>query len=304
MKILITGSCGHIGSYIVSNIHKIRGIKELILVDNLSSSQPYSLNNINKKIKNNFYLLDVSKLGSLRKFKKVDVIIHCASFTNAQSSFEQKNNMYKNNLNCMRNVINYCKKNKTKLIHISSTSIYGRNASLIREGDKAFIKPISPYARIKLIEEKMLSENNNKLNYITFRLGTIAGVSKGIRFHTAINKFCFQAALNQKIEVYRTALNQYRPYLSLKDAFKVFKFCLEKNYFKNIPINVLSGNFTVKDIIKKISKYKNNIKIRYIDVKIMNKINYMIDNSKLNSLGIKIHSNLEKEIKETLSLLK
>ena len=83
MKILITGSCGHIGSYIVSNIHKIRGIKELILVDNLSSSQPYSLNNINKKIKNNFYLLDVSKLGSLRKFKKVDVIIHCASFTNA-----------------------------------------------------------------------------------------------------------------------------------------------------------------------------------------------------------------------------
>tara|TARA_A100001015_G_C14974757_1_gene706750 strand:+ start:429 stop:1343 length:915 start_codon:yes stop_codon:yes gene_type:complete len=304
VKILITGSCGHIGSYIVSNIHKIRGIKELILVDNLSSSQPYSLNNINKKIKNNFYLLDVSKLGSLRKFKKVDVIIHCASFTNAQSSFEQKNNMYKNNLNCMRNVINYCKKNKTKLIHISSTSIYGRNASLIREGDKAFIKPISPYARIKLIEEKMLSENNNKLNYITFRLGTIAGVSKGIRFHTAINKFCFQAALNQKIEVYRTALNQYRPYLSLKDAFKVFKFCLEKNYFKNIPINVLSGNFTVKDIIKKISKYKNNIKIRYIDVKIMNKINYMIDNSKLNSLGIKIHSNLEKEIKETLSLLK
>ena len=304
MKILITGSCGHIGSYIVSNIHKIRGIKELILVDNLSSSQPYSLNNINKKIKNNFYLLDVSKLGSLRKFKKVDVIIHCASFTNAQSSFEQKNNMYKNNLNCMRNVINYCKKNKTKLIHISSTSIYGRNASLIREGDKAFIKPISPYARIKLIEEKMLSENNNKLNYITFRLGTIAGVSKGIRFHTAINKFCFQAALNQKIEVYRTALNQYRPYLSLKDAFKVFKFCIEKNYFKNIPINVLSGNFTVKDIIKKISKYKNNIKIRYIDVKIMNKINYMIDNSKLNSLGIKIHSNLEKEIKETLSLLK
>ena len=32
MKILLTGSGGHIGSYIFSNIHKVRGIKEIIFI--------------------------------------------------------------------------------------------------------------------------------------------------------------------------------------------------------------------------------------------------------------------------------
>lgn len=304
MKILLTGSCGHIGSYIFSNIHKVRGIKEIILVDNLSTGQNHIINNRNKKIKSSFYLINVNKIGSLNQFKKIDVIVHCASFTNAQNSFFQKENMYKNNLDCMFNVMNYCIKNKTKLIHISSTSIYGKNAKLIKEEDKNFINPTSPYAKIKLLEEKMLKKNSNKLSYTTLRFGTIAGVSKGIRFHTAINKFCFQAALDQKIEVYKTAYNQCRPYLSLKDAFKVFKFCIEKNYFKNSPINVLSGNFTVNDILKKIRKYKNDIQIKYVKVKIMNKINFMIDNSKLETLGVKLRSNLDKEIKETLNLFK
>ena len=34
MKILITGACGHIGSYLTENIHKIKKIKEVILLDN------------------------------------------------------------------------------------------------------------------------------------------------------------------------------------------------------------------------------------------------------------------------------
>ena len=32
------------------------------------------------------------------------------------------------------------------------------------------------------------------------------------------------AAIGEKIKVYKTALNQYRPYLSIQDAFKLFKF--------------------------------------------------------------------------------
>ena len=35
MKILITGSCGHIGSYLSDNVHKIKNAADFILVDNL-----------------------------------------------------------------------------------------------------------------------------------------------------------------------------------------------------------------------------------------------------------------------------
>ena len=134
--------------------------------------------------------------------------------------------------------------------------MYGKQADIVDENcEKKFLKPQSPYADIKLIEEEMLRKQN-KVKYTTFRFGTIAGVSKGIRFHTAVNKFCFSAATNEPISVYKTALDQYRPYLSIKDAFKVFKFCIEKDFFKNDIYNALSGNFTVRQILSKIKKYK------------------------------------------------
>ena len=165
--------------------------------------------------------------------------------------------MYRNNISCMKNVINFCKANKCKLIHISSTSVYGKQSSLVDENcEKKFLKPQSPYADIKLIEEEMLKNASNKIKYTTYRFGTISGVSSGMRFHTAVNKFCLNAALDNDIAVYKTALNQYRPYLSLKDAFKVFKFTIENDLFKNDIYNALSENCTVKQIIKKIKKFK------------------------------------------------
>ena len=75
-----------------------------------------------------------------------------------------------------------------------------------------------------------MRRNTKYLLFNTFRLGTITGVSPGIRFHTAVNKFCFNASINKNVEVYKTALDQFRPYLSLKDAFKVFEFCIKKNF--------------------------------------------------------------------------
>jgi nucleoside-diphosphate-sugar epimerase len=127
-------------------------------------------------------------------------------------------------------------------------------------------------------------------------------VSKGMRFHTAVNKFCFNAALNEKIAVYKTALHQYRPYLSVRDAFKVFKFCIDNDFFKNDIYNALSGNFTVNQILKKIRKIKKKIKITFVKSEIMNQLSYHVDNTKLRNEGLELNSNLEKDIENTLNL--
>ena len=261
MKLIITGACGHIGSYLAERMYLIPKIKKTILIDSLESNRYCSLFNISNKNNLSFFQIDLSKKKSLDKFKDVDYLIHLASMTNAEKSFGKEKEMYKNNLDCMNNTVDFCKKNKIKLIHLSSTSVYGKQAELVDETcAKKYLKPQSPYAKIKLIEENILKKKK-KIKYNTFRFGTIAGYSKGIRFHTAVNKFCLNAALNQDISVYKTALNQYRPYLSLRDAFKVFKFCIEKNFFKNDIFNALSGNFTVNDILEKIKKKKKTIKI-------------------------------------------
>jgi len=305
MKVLITGACGHIGSFVAENIHKIKSISKVILIDNLKSNRFNSLYNLERKNNLSFFLRDLNNLKTLNDFHNVDVIIHCASMTNAEKSFGKEKEMYKNNLNCLKTVMKYCKNRNTKLIHLSSTSVYGKQTDLVDENcEKKFLRPQSPYAEIKLIEEKLLKKNSNKLRYNTFRFGTITGVSKGIRFHTAVNKFCFNAAIGEKIEVYKTALHQYRPYLSIRDSFDVFKFCLEKNFFENDIFNILSGNFTVNQILNKIKKINKKIKIVYVNSPIMNQLSYHVDDQKIKNKGLVLKSNIDVDIKDTLSLFK
>tara|TARA_X000001036_G_scaffold432125_1_gene467546 strand:- start:78 stop:1001 length:924 start_codon:yes stop_codon:yes gene_type:complete len=305
MNLLITGGCGHIGSYLIENLSKIKKIKKTFVIDSLESTQINSIFNTKKKNNVKFFLRDLSKKNSLIDFKKIDYVIHLASMTNAASSFNRKNEMYKNNLNCMKNIINFCIRNKSKLIHISSTSVYGKQTNLVDETcEKKYLKPQSPYADIKLIEEKMLKKLNKKLKYVTFRFGTISGVSKGMRFHTAVNKFCLNASLNEPITVYKTALNQYRPYLSLRDAFKLFKFTIEKDFFKKDIYNAISENCTVKQILKKITNYKKKISIKFVSSKIMNQLSYHVDKKKLQDEGLFLQNKIEIDIKNTLNLLK
>ena len=304
MNLLVTGCCGHIGSYLADNIYKIKKIKKTVLIDNIKSNRFCSLFNLGKNNNLKFFLRDVNKKNSLKDFKNIDYVIHCASMTNAEKSFGKEKEMYKNNIDCLKNVIDFCKKNKSKLIHLSSTSVYGKQTNLVDENcEEKYLKPQSPYADIKLIEEKMLIKNSNKLRYNTFRFGTIAGVSKGIRFHTAVNKFCLNASINENIFVYKTALNQYRPYLSLNDAFKVFKFCIEKDFFENQIFNALSGNYTVNQILQKIRKYKKNIKVKLVKSEIMNQLSYHVSSKKLENNGLFLKGNIDNDIKQTLKLL-
>jgi len=305
MKILITGACGHIGSYFIENLYKIKKVKKAILIDNLKSNRFNSLFNTNKKNKVEFHLKDLNDIRSLDQFKNINIVFHFASMTNAEKSFGKEKEMFLNNLNCLKTVIKFCKRTNAKLVHLSSTSVYGKQAALVDETcEKKYLKPQSPYAKIKIIEENILKKNTKLIRYNTFRFGTIAGVSKGMRFHTAVNSFCLNAAIGEKIRVYKTALHQYRPYLSLEDSFKLFKFCIEKNFFENDIYNVVSNNFTVNQIINKIKKIKKNIEITYVNSAIMNQLSYHVDKKKLSNKGLFLNSNLDRDIANTLNLFK
>ena len=64
---------------------------------------------------------------------------------------------------------------------------------------------------------------------IILRFGTIFGISPGMRFHTAVNKFCFQASIGEPLTVWRTAYDQMRPYLYLNDAMKAFRLIINQS---------------------------------------------------------------------------
>ena len=65
MKIIITGSCGHIGSYVVENLSKIKKVKTAILIDNLKSNRFNSIFNLKNKPKIFFFQRDLTNKKSL-----------------------------------------------------------------------------------------------------------------------------------------------------------------------------------------------------------------------------------------------
>ena len=302
MKILITGGLGHIGSYLIKNLNKLKKVKEIYIIDNFYTNRYSSLFKLPKTKKKVFFQdMDLSKKNSLKKIKKVDIVIHLASLTDAENSFKIKKKIYRNNLGMFSNIVNYCKKNKAKLIHISSTSIYGEQKGIVNENCKK-LRPKSPYAEIKIQEENILNRNGKNIKYVTFRFGTISGISQGMRFHTAINKFCLYTILGKPLPIWKGMMNKPRPYLSLRDAFKVIKYTLEKKFFNNETYNILSQNLTLKQIISFFKIYKKNIILKSTNSKLLNQYSYYISNKKFSNKAIKLKSNIKDDVKETLKI--
>lgn len=305
MNIIITGALGHIGSRLIQKIGLVKKLKKVYLIDNASSNNLNVLFNLNsKKIKFKFIHNDLTDKKVFKSInEKIDIVIHLASITNAEQSFKIKKKLYKNNFGIFKNVENFCRKKKVKLIHISSTSIYGAQSEKVDENCKN-LKPQSPYADLKLLEEKTLQNLGKKINYITFRFGTITGTSKGMRFHTAVNKFCFNTVMKKEIPVWNNAIDQYRPYLSLDDAIKTIVFVINKNLFDRQIYNVLTNNYTVRNILDLIKKNKFKMKIKTTNSPILNQNSYLVSREKIEGLGIKLKNSIDKDIKDTLNLLK
>ena len=67
--------------------------------------------------------------------------------------------------------------------------------------------------------------------------------------------------------------------------------------------NVLSENCTVNQILKKIKRYKKNIKIKFVNSQIINQLSYHVSKKKLNLKGLFLENKIELDIKNTLKLL-
>tara|TARA_Y100000591_G_scaffold333209_1_gene374634 strand:- start:2783 stop:3709 length:927 start_codon:yes stop_codon:yes gene_type:complete len=305
MNILITGALGQIGSSLISRLSEVKNVKKVYIIDSLRSNNINVLFKFNlKKIKIKFIKADLINKKIFNKINdRIDYVIHLASITNAEASFKIKKVLFKNNYGIFRNIVNFCIKKKAKLIHLSSTSVYSLKSELVDEKLEQ-LAPQSPYAEEKVLEEKYLNKNKKKIKFITLRLGTITGVSKGMRFHTAVNKFCLNAILKESIPIWGNAMKLHRPYLSLKDAVKTIIFFINKKRFDNEIYNVITANYTVEDVLGFIKKNKYKIKTKIIKSPILNQFSFKVSRKKLNQTGLKLSNSIEGDVKSTLNLLK
>lgn len=305
-KILITGALGHIGSGFIHQI-KPGEYEEVVFLDNMFTQRFPSLFNLPKGVNYRFIDGDVLTANLVECLKGIDVVVHLAAITNAEGSFDIQEKVEEVNFDGTRRIAEACMLTGTKLVFLSTTSVYGTQEAVVDENClETDLQPQSPYAKSKLKAEKLLAElsKNGKLKYITCRFGTIFGTSIGMRFHTAVNKFVWQACMGHPITVWRTAMNQKRPYLALSDAIIALKFIIKKDLFDNSVYNVLTTNATVGEIVDAIRQYVPDLEVSYVDSRIMNQLSYTVANQRFKEAGFAFKGDLSGDIGETVNLLR
>jgi UDP-glucose 4-epimerase len=305
-KIVVTGALGHIGSRLIRELPAAFPDAEIVMLDDLSTQRYCSLFNLPSCGKFRFVEADILKTELEHVFQNARAVIHLAAITNAAGSFEIAEQVEMVNFQGTERVARACMATSTPLVFLSTTSVYGTQSDVVDESCVvAELQPQSPYAESKLKSEQLLEKlaADNGLRHVIMRLGTIFGTSIGMRFHTAINKFCWQAVTGQPITVWRTALDQKRPYLDLTDSVEAIKFVLKKDLFDANIYNVLTVNATVREIVEIISAHVPDVAIGYVDTRIMNQLSYTVLNERFKALGFEFRGSLPGGIADTIELL-
>ena len=305
MKLAVTGALGHIGSAFIRSLTG-RQYDEVLLLDNLMGERYSSLFDLPRDVPFRFVQADIRTADLDKLFDGFDTVVHLAAITNAAESFGIADLVHDVNFNGTVRVADACRKTGAKMLFLSTTSVYGTQLEVVDENCPASeLKPQSPYASSKLNAESHLVEMGAQgLQFVTVRFGTVFGKSIGMRFHTAINKFCWQASVGQPISVWRTALHQRRPYLHVGDAVRAMHLLLGWPKFDNQLYNVVTSNATVNDIVEIIKSQIPEVRIELVESKIMNQLSYTVLAEKFGAKGFKFQGDLRSGVIETLDLLK
>lgn len=304
-KIAITGALGHIGSKLIRVLPGKLPEVELLLIDNMLVQRYCSLFDLPEQGHYRFIEADILQADLEQLFEGCDAVVHLAAITNAAGSFDNAQQVEETNFIGTCKVAEACVKTGAKLISLSTTSVYGTQEGQVDEWcSEDELKPQSPYAESKLKAEHYLESLGERLDFVTLRFGTIFGYSIGMRFHTAVNKFCFQAVMGQPLTVWKTAYEQKRPYLDLHDATQALIFILKKDIFDRQVYNVLTLNATVHDIVDVIRKDVPDLEVKFVETKIMNQLSYDVSNERFKSLGFVFSGHLERSVGETIAHLK
>ena len=182
MNILVTGSCGFIGSHICEKL--LNNNFNVIGIDNFNSDiydNKHKYNNliILQNYKNYFNISDDILNDNYIIKHKPDVIIHLAGYANVRKSNSIPEKFIRNNIEVTTKILNEIKQlqNKPLLIYASSSSVYGENKKIPFNESDNLENIFSIYALSKKICEDIVSLycKTDNLKAIGLRFFTVYG---------------------------------------------------------------------------------------------------------------------------------
>ena len=290
-KIIVTGGLGFIGSNLIDIL-----IKKKFFVINLDkitySSNFYNTKNF-KNLKNyKFIKCDISDkkiLNILNKYKP-SCIFNLAAETHVDRSIDNPDNFIKSNIVGVYNLLecfkNFSKKNKSKLVHISTDEVFG-DVLNGRSSEIYQYKPSSPYAASKAASDHLVSSyvRTYKINAVITNCSNNYGPNQ--HPEKLIPKLIYNILKNKTLPIYGKGLNS-REWIYVKDhceaLIKVYQKGKAGNFY-NIGSNKNLSNLEVTKKLLNIAKKKiiigKNVKIKFVKDRPGHDVRYALNSNKI-----------------------
>ena len=284
-RILITGGAGFQGSHLTEALLK-KGYKVTIL----NTFSPRSEKNLKKtKGKINLVWGSVTDKEIINKtVRSQDVVIHMASHINVDESIKDPVTTIKVNVLGTLNVLEAVRKQKNRLIHISTCEVYGETfAEPIKETRE--LKPQSPYAASKAAADRLCyayaRTYKTKVNIIR-PFNVFGPRQKDQKGGALISKLIHQALEKKPLTIFGSG-KQTRDYIYIDDLIRAYLLILDKELKSGEVINFGTGEETsILEIAEYIGK-KLKTKIKYIKSRPGEVKKFIADISKAKRLGFK-----------------
>ena len=324
MKILITGGCGFVGTNVALYLNS-KGYR-INTLDNLSrKGAKYNLGLLKQKIKN--YNIDICQFNKILNLPKYDLIIDCCAEAAVEYSKNQIDRVINTNFIGTLNIMKKIKKDKSKIIFLSSSRVYPINdieklnkskklkkelliKKLFSEKDN-IVGPKTLYGLTKLSSEMLIEEFSYafKLKYLINRCGVISGpLQFGKQDQGFVSLWIWNHLMkkNMKYIGYGGYGNQIRDVLHISDLCDLIFLQIKKFNKINNRLFVVGGSKKSFVSLKKLTQLCENITKNKISFKKITKtsiydIPYFISNNHLvtSTYGWKPKKNIYKVVKDT-----
>ena len=311
MKVLVTGSKGVVGQKLVSELkkrgHSVFGVDLLHYAGEVGYIQQMS----NEKWE--YSRCDISEFRQLERVFKTagpfDYVYNCAAEFGRWNGEDYYEQMWKSNLIGLKNLIRLQEQLGFRMIHFSSSEIYGDYDGIMKEDvmDKIEVKQMNDYAISKWANEMQI--RNSRILYNTetviVRLFNTYGPGEYYHPYRSVNcKFCYHSLMRLPIIVFR---GHYRSSTYVDDCVTTLANIID-NFIPGRVYNIGSDQFhdieTLADLIwsytgapRDLIQYRNSekltTKIKKVDISLSVK-----------ELGHKQTVSLEEGIKLTIDWMK
>jgi nucleoside-diphosphate-sugar epimerase len=293
-KVLVTGGAGYIGSVLVPDLLN-RGYK-VTVVDNFM----YKQTSLTTSIRNsNFKLVfgDVRDESLMKEeISKADVLIPLAAIVGAPACDKDPVLAKSINRDSILWLIKHLSKDQ-RIIMPTTNSAYGSGEKDNFCDENSPLKPLSLYAKDKVIVEKALMEFSNSTS---FRLATVFGLSPRMRLDLLVNNFVYRAVSDGFIIIFEGHFK--RNYIHVLDVVQAFNLALEEHLkFRGEIFNVglSEANISKLKLCELIKESLPSFTFMEAPLgKDPDQRNYIVSNAKIENLGFRPRVSLKNGLEE------